>query len=57
MILVSVKITVTPDFRLDLISFLVLMNEQTIGAIMGNYNVALLAGHKVMHDSLDTLTV
>ena len=26
------------------------MNEQNIGAIMGNYDVALLAGHNVMHD-------
>ena len=30
------------------------MIEQTIGAIMGNYDLAMLAGHKVMHlsDSL-----
>ena len=27
------------------------MNEQTIGTITGNYDVALLAGHNVMHDS------
>ena len=27
------------------------MNEQTIGAIMGNYDIALLAGHGVMHSS------
>ena len=27
------------------------MNGQTIGAIMKNYDVALLAGHNVMHYS------
>ena len=27
------------------------MDEQTTGAIMGYYDVALLAGHNVMHDS------
>ena len=27
------------------------MNEQIIGAIIGNYDVALLAGHNVMRDS------
>ena len=27
------------------------MNDQTIGTIMGNFDVALLAGHNVMHDS------
>ena len=27
------------------------MNEQTVGAILENYDVAMLAGHNVMHDS------
>ena len=27
------------------------MNGQTIGAILENYDVAMLAGHKVMHYS------
>ena len=27
------------------------MNEQFIGAITSNYDVVLLAGHNVMHDS------
>ena len=44
-ILVLAKLRVTPDFRL------VLMNEQIIGAIIGNYDVALLAEHNVMRDS------
>ena len=30
---------------------LVLINGKTIGAILGNYDVALLAGQNVMHDS------
>ena len=27
------------------------MNEQTVGAILENYDVAMLAGHNVMHYS------
>ena len=27
------------------------MNEQTVGAILENYDVAMLAGHNVMHFS------
>ena len=43
MIFVSAKSTITPDFRLG-----VIINGQTIGAIMENYDVAMLAGHNVM---------
>ena len=53
-ILVSAKLAITPDFRLDVKRRLVLMNGQTIGAILENYDVAMLAGHnvKLYSDSL-----
>ena len=50
-ILVSAKSTITPDFRLDVKRRLVLMNEQTVGAILENCDVAMQAGHNVMHYS------
>ena len=46
-ILVSAKSAISPDFKRRL----VLMNEQTVGAILENYDVAMLAGHNVMHYS------
>ena len=50
-ILVSAKSAITPDFRLDVKRRLVLMKEQTVGAIVENHDVAMLAGHNAMHYS------